>query len=380
MINKFQRILALMLLIGINSVGIGAQSSERKLEIWRGTTPQIDGIISENEYSDATSFKFNSDWYQEHGLVTDSMEYALKGWAKHDGTNLFFAFDVTDSVIYGYDIPRWVPTENSLANALDMTNDWPYWGDAIEIFLYTSNKFTSTQSIAGNGFSWNLICNTQKSRLGQLDSGGLIEGYPRITSAWNKYKSWIENGDMVAKVRLKEPPESRGYIIEWKINANPCLEMTAGTFWQPSIKTDTMRFNIEPEDVDRKEEGLGWANMAHVIQYSGRKSYPKAYISNWAMLLIHPNTRNVSIRSNSLRSEQKVNLYPNPSSDGRFMISLSSQGKANVKIFSIIGTQVYDKNFETSGNLNINSQLEKGIYLIVVNSNGSKATGKMVIR
>ena len=376
MLNKFQSILAILLLIG--SVGISAQ--DRELEIWRGTTPQIDGIISENEYSDATSFKFDSEWYQEYGLVTDSLEYSIKGWAKHDGTNLFIAFDVTDSVIYGYDIPRWLPTENALANALDMTNDWPYWGDAIEIFLSTTNKFTPTQSTAGNGFSWNVVCNTHKSRLGQLDSGGLIEGYPRTTNAFNKYKSWIENGDMVAKVKLKESPEPRGYIIEWKINANPCLEIAAGSFWHPTSKNDTMRINFEPEDVDRKEDGDGWANMVHVIQYSGRRNYPKAYISNWAMLIIHPNTRNVSIRNNSLRGEQKVNLYPNPSADGRFMINLSSQGNANVKIFSIIGTQVYNKNFEASGNLSINSQLDKGIYLIVVNANGSKATGKMVIR
>ena len=87
----------------------------------------------------------------------------------------------------------------------------------------------------------------------------------------------------------------------------------------------------------------------------------------------------LSVGARALKSES-VNVYPNPSSDGRFMIRLSSQSKANVKIYSITGTQVYNKSFETTGTVNINSQLEKGMYVLVVEANGSKSTSKIVIR
>ena len=87
----------------------------------------------------------------------------------------------------------------------------------------------------------------------------------------------------------------------------------------------------------------------------------------------------LSVGAKTVKSES-VNVYPNPSSDGRFTIALGSQSKANVKIYSITGTQVYNKSFETSGTVNINSQLEKGMYLLVVEANGTKSTSKIVIR
>jgi len=32
-------------------------------------------------------------------------DLSLKGWVKHDGRRLYFAFDVTDDVLYGIDTP-----------------------------------------------------------------------------------------------------------------------------------------------------------------------------------------------------------------------------------------------------------------------------------
>ena len=88
----------------------------------------------------------------------------------------------------------------------------------------------------------------------------------------------------------------------------------------------------------------------------------------------------LSTSARTVKIEQTVNVYPNPSLDGRFMIALGTRSKANVKIYSITGTQVYNKSFETSGTVNINSQLEKGMYLLVVEANGIKSTSKIVIR
>ena len=268
MVRLIRKFWLIAFLIFINLAYLFAQTSPRKLEVWKGSTPVIDGIIGVNEYSDATFFQFDKLWFEEYGTVSDPLEYSLKGWVKHDGINLFFAFDVTDSVVYGYDIPRWTPNGSPNVNSLRQSDDWPFWGDAIEIFLHTSNKFTPTQPVGGNGYSWNLVCNSHKSRLGQLDYGGLVEGYPRDNNSFNTYKNWIQNGDHEAKVRIKAPPELKGYVMEWKVKSNPCLQVGPGTFWKPSPRQDTMRINFEMEDVDRKQEGNGFANMqigrAHV--------------------------------------------------------------------------------------------------------------------
>lgn len=355
----------------INVMYLFAQTSPRKLEVWRGSTPAIDGIIAANEYSDASSFQFDKLWYEEYGTVSNPLEYSLKGWVKHDGTNLFFAFDVTDSVIYGYDIPRWTPDGSPNANSLRQSDDWPFWGDTIEIFMHTSNKFTPTQAVAGNGYSWNVVCNTQKSRLGQLQYGGLVEGYPRDNNSFNTYKSWIQNGDLEAKVRIKTPPELKGYVIEWKIKSNPCLQVGPGTFWRPSLQQDTMRINFEPEDVDRKQEGAGFANMHHIIQYSGAKNKPKGYIANWALLIIHPDKPTAI----NIRNQFGILIYPNPVSD---ILTVNAESKARIQVLDITGKVQINLTLENTIAKIDMSSFSKGIYFIKVKTTKDEVIGKVV--
>ena len=348
-----------------------AQTSPRKLEVWKGTTPTIDGVIDENEYSDATFFQFDKLWFEEYGTVSDTLEYSLKGWVKHDGINLFFAFDITDSIVYGYDIPRWTPDGSANANSLRQSDDWPFWGDAIEIFLHTSNKFTPTQSVAGNGYSWNLVCNSQKSRLGQLNYGGLVEGYPRDNNSFNSYKNWILNGDQEAKVRIKTPPESKGYMIEWKVKSNPCLQVGPGTFWKPSFRPDTMRINFEPEDVDRKMEGNGFANMHHIIQYSGAKEKNKNYIANWAMLIIHPDQPTAI----NTRNQSQLSIYPNPVFN---LLTIRSERSARIQVLNTTGKVLNSFTSENSIAKVDMTSLVNGIYFIKIKTTAGVAIKKVI--
>lgn len=369
--TRIIRLITFSLLLFINVFVLVAQTTPRKLEVWRGSTPTIDGIIDVDEYSDATSFQFDKQWYEEYGTVTDPLEYSLKGWVKHDGTNLFFAFDVTDSVVYGVDIPRWTPNGSPKANSLTQAEDWPFWGDAIEIFLHTSNKFSPTQAVAGNGYSWNAVCNAQKSRLGQLQYGGLVEGYPRDNNSFNTYKNWILNGDLEAKVRIKTPPELNGYVIEWKIKSNPCMQMGPGNFWRPSYRPDTMRINFEPEDVDRKIEGNGFANMHHIIQYSGEKNKNKGYIANWAMLIIHPELPTTI----STKIQSKISIYPNPLSD---ILTVSAESNARIQVMDITGKVLINLTSEKLITKVDMTSLVKGIYLIKVNAAKEEVIKKVV--
>ena len=82
-----------------------------------------------------------------------------------------------------------------------------------------------------------------------------------------------------------------------------------------------------------------------------------------------------------LKNESQVKVYPNPSTDGRLTIKLkdSKIKKFNIQIYTITGMQVYNKYFETTGNISINSGLGKGMYLLVVSSDGNKSAQKIVI-
>ena len=111
---------ALFLATAIAAIGILASLKggefPRTLEAYPGKTPVLDGVISPGEWDDATQFSGVADWIPQFSKTTDAKDLALKGWVKHDGKRLYFAFEVTDDVLYGIDTPRWLPKENPKAH------------------------------------------------------------------------------------------------------------------------------------------------------------------------------------------------------------------------------------------------------------------------
>ena len=84
----------------------------------------------------------------------------------------------------------------------------------------------------------------------------------------------------------------------------------------------------------------------------------------------------------SPKSGSALRVWPNPSTNGNFNVELkdSKSQTANIKIYTVIGQQVYNNNFANSGNIIINSGLNRGIYLMVVGSEGKVSTQKVVIK
>jgi len=230
----------------------------RELNAYPGKTPVLDGVISPGEYDDATTFD-NRGWVNTFSLTTDPKDLSLKGYVKHDGKRLYFAFDVTDDVLYGIDIPRWIPEENSKTH--DLTREgFPWFGDEMELLINATNSWKDNEDSAGNGTSWQMVCNLTKSRKGGIGVGGLLEGEPRSReSAWNTYQKWILSGAQEAVAKKK--PAGHGYIIEWAVNFDPCLEVEPGKFYTPAMGDRKVGLNIALGDIDEKERGEG--NFAH---------------------------------------------------------------------------------------------------------------------
>ena len=155
-------------------------------------------------------------------------DLSLRGYVKHDGKRLYFAFDVTDDVLYGIDTPRWLPVNNPKAH--DLTREgFPWFGDEMEVLINASNHWTGNEDSAGNGSSWQMVCNLTKSRKGGVGVGGLLEGEPRREpQAWQTYQKWILRGAQECVAKPK--PGGKGYIIEWAVSFRSVPGSGAGRF------------------------------------------------------------------------------------------------------------------------------------------------------
>jgi SSS family solute:Na+ symporter len=231
-----------------------AGDDPRSLEARPGKTPVLDGVISPGEWADATTFSGVEGWRPQFSAVTGTKDLSLKGYVKHDGKRLYFAFDVTDDVLYGIDTPRWLPSNNPKAHELTREG-FPWFGDEIEVLINASNRWTGNQDSAGNGSSWQMVCNLTKSRKGGVGSGGLLEGEPRRSeNAWRQYQEWILSG--AQECAAKPKPGGKGYIIEWAVNFNPCLEVEPGVFYSTSMGDRPMGLNILVGDLDEPGKGM----------------------------------------------------------------------------------------------------------------------------
>ncbi|MBC7289324.1 MAG: hypothetical protein H5T86_15050, partial [Armatimonadetes bacterium] len=61
-----------------------------------------------------------------------------------------------------------------------------------------------------------------------------------------------------------------GYVIEWAVNYNPCLEVKPGVFSSLEMGDVKMGLNIALGDLDRKEDGKGnFGNFHHEDWFAG---------------------------------------------------------------------------------------------------------------
>ncbi len=281
------RILPLLLLAGCAALPREDRTGPRPvLWAYRGTTPAVDGVLAPGEYDDATTFRGCRGWTPTFTRTTDDADLSLQGWVKHDGKDLYFAFRVTDDVLYGIDVPRWLPDENPKAHELTREG-FPWFGDEMEILIDARPEGSKPdgQNARGDGSSWQMVCNLTKSRLGGVGAGGLLEGEPRSDpTAFATYRRWIDMGAMSA-VAQRAPG---GYVIEWKIRPDPCLEVKPGVFWSPALGETRLGLNLAVGDLDRKEQGRGnFGSFHHEDWWSG---HPKnrTWLNQFGTLVLVP--------------------------------------------------------------------------------------------
>jgi SSS family solute:Na+ symporter len=280
---------AAAILAGVCVLALCAGEFPRELTAYTGTTPTLDGVISPGEWDDATAFT-NAGWIPQFSPTTDSKDLSLKGYVKHDAKRLYFAFDVTDDVLYGIDTPRWLPDENPRAHEFSRAG-FPWFGDEMELLINATNHWDGDEDSAGNGSSWQMVCNLTKSRKGGVGTGGLLEGEPRsLESAWNTYQKWILSGAQEAVAKPK--PGGHGYVIEWAVSFDPCLEVAPGMFYSTAMGDRRMGLNIALGDLDEKERGAGnFGHFHHEDWFAGHMN-TRTHLREFGTLWIRTAKRN----------------------------------------------------------------------------------------
>ena len=271
-----------VLLLCLAGARLVAGEYPRALRAYPGKTPALDGVISPGEWDDATQFSGVSDWVPQFSPTTDARDLSLRGYVKHDGGRLYFAFDVTDDVLYGINTPRWVPDVNPKAHELTREG-FPWFGDEMELLINAANRWLGDESAAGDGTSWQMVVNLTKSRQGGVGKGGLLEGEPRSNpKAWATYQKWILSGAMEAAAVPKSG--GKGYVIEWAVSFDPCLEVEPGRFYSVSLGDRPMGLNIALGDLDEKEKGAGnFGNFHHEDWFAGAKNV-RTQLRHWGTL------------------------------------------------------------------------------------------------
>jgi hypothetical protein len=71
-------------------------------------------------------------------------------------------------------------------------------------------------------------------------------------------------------------------------------------------------------------------------------------------------------------------MYPNPVSNGKFVITSNNGANKQVEIYSMIGKQVYSKTVKANETIDV-SNLNRGIYLLRVKEEDKIATRKLIV-
>lgn len=79
---------------------------------------------------------------------------------------------------------------------------------------------------------------------------------------------------------------------------------------------------------------------------------------------------------------ENIQLYPNPSTNGQFNIRAEgfSAGDVNLKIYNLVGQQVYAKTHQTSSDIVVNSELKTGVYIVELSQADKRFTKKLIIK
>jgi hypothetical protein len=129
--------------------------------------------------------------------------------------------------------------------------------------------------------------------------------------------------------------------------------------------------------------GIGADIWATSYNYDNYTEQSKALLLNEVAYLMSFSTGTpTGVDHTLLSSEASVNVYPNPSTDGKitFKLGESTQKSANLKIYSVTGSVLYAKDLGYENTFTPNIVLNQGIYLATIIQDGKRISKKIIVK
>lgn len=186
---------------------------------------------------------------------------------------------------------------------------------------------------------------------------------------------WTDTGDWMAYNAINFPT-SGSYLIEYRVASNVTGAKLSADLNAGSIALGTV-------NVPNTNGWQNWQTISHVVNVTAGTYNFGIYIQasgvnlNWIRITKVPNTTRYSSEdaTNTSKEEmQDFSFYPNPVTDVIYF-SEDIIG-TNVTLYSVTGNLVFEKAMQEK-QLEV-SHLNSGIYLLVLEKNGSRITKKIV--
>lgn len=245
----------------------------------------------------------------------------------------------------------------------------------------TSGVVTSpSQDASGDGYfiqdadgSWNGLCIndvTNTPSIGDsVEVTGIIEenfGFTRMVSLTNFVNhgpsSWTPTEVTIDAADASSLEEYESVLVE-VVDVECTNDNIGNGLWEGHDGTDTL---VVDDDCFNNDGVLGnWYDIVGVMTYS------------FSQHKINPRTgADLTIIEYATveESTNEINIYPNPATDN---VVINAAPDAIVNIYSMTGALVANGVANTTMNV---SDLESGIYHVVISSNGKETARKLVIK
>jgi poly(3-hydroxybutyrate) depolymerase len=111
-----------------------------------------------------------------------------------------------------------------------------------------------------------------------------------------------------------------------------------------------------------------WPNNGHHCQHWSLNQLKSAFVSTGI--------------EEAANSTAEIQIYPNPASDGNFMIQVAQikeNENLNINIFDLQGRSVYANSVNSQNRISVNTNLQKGIYILEINCGNDTYVRKLKV-
>jgi uncharacterized protein YjdB/alpha-L-arabinofuranosidase len=154
------------------------------------------------------------------------------------------------------------------------------------------------------------------------------------------------------------------------------------TLTDDSISTNSVKWRLIPEGSHYFIDNVGYSNRRLSLNEDNEISLESTTLVDegvqWKITDSVTMSDSVILNIEHMIIERPIiNVYPNPASDRVFLSTKGIEGKANLKLYNIMGQQLMNQTFEAREN-NINTlpvnELTGGIYMIKISSESGHST------